>query len=267
MNKLVVFLILIFSALNSCKSQNIINSKENVGITKNSDTISCPFVNNYYFNYIKVSSRINRVENKVNSFLLTNGEVLSDKNNFDFLLKKAKDSIKKICEKEEQIELFEHYYEINYNNNFLLSLTHNWLAYGYVVSNIDYYNFNLENGDLINIDDIISLDRKKTLFNKVQNKVKYSLKNELEDYQKNESKEFYNNFKENIISYKIEYKIEDLNSFIFVINEKEKGIEFKFSYEYPQAIRAFEPVFQLFFSFEELKPFLKEDFKKQIGIK
>lgn len=263
LDKIIYILTLLFLTI-SCKSQNITHKKKSVGITKGTDTILCPFVDNYSLNYIRITSENTKIENKVNSYILSNGETLSHKNNFDFLLKKTKDSIKEICTKEEKIELVEHNYEINYNDDSILSITHNWVAYGYTMSNNAYYNFNLKNGDIINIDSILNINKKDIIFKKVKDKITFLLKNELEDYKKDETKEFYDNFKENLLSYKKEYQIHDLENFIFLIDEKQKGIEFKFSYEYPQVVKAYEPVFQLFFSFKELEPYLNEDFKKQI---
>ena len=40
-----------------------------------------------------------------------------------------------------------------------------------------------------------------------------------------------------------------------------EGIKFRFSYGYPWGFQDYEPYFDLFYSFEELKPYMTEEFK------
>ena len=53
----------------------------------------------------------------------------------------------------------------------------------------------------------------------------------------------------------LQYKIEDLDNF----SVSSKGVTFLYDAGYPHAIQAFEPVGRYFFSFAELKGFIKPD--------
>ncbi len=262
MLKLKLLIITSFLILtNSCEGQKKVSDNK-VTVTKLKDTLNCEFVDDYYLDYLKIESSDDKIANNINSFLLLNKKVETD---FNSILESVKDSIAKSCLNEEKLDLVEHEYDVTYNKNNILSITHSWLTYGYVMMNFDYYNFDIKSGNLKDIYSIVDENKSDKLLEKIKKEIENSLRTQLSDYKKNESKSDYNSFKENIDSTNREYQKQYLNNYLLKVNDSNvEGIEFKFSYDYPQAYKALEPSFELFFSFDELQPYLTKSFKSSL---
>jgi len=273
MQKICLLLLLIAS---SCKGQTktistptkVVKNVEII-IEHFNDTIKCNKLRskNYYYKYTIIKHSNKKIENRINNYLLTGR---TNSQNYKSILSKIKDSIVGTCLKNidapnETIDFLDHNNIVNYKKNNTLSVTHCWTMYNFVTESCENYNIDLLTGDIINIDSIVNKSEKEALLRIVKDKVELSLKEELLDYKENMSDEF-EDFKDIIETYGRAFQTEDLDNFIIRTNNSKEGVEFMFAYGFPQVVRATEPTFELFFTFDQLKPYLTEDFKKRVSL-
>jgi hypothetical protein len=146
-------------------------------------------------------------------------------------------------------------YKILYNQNYLLSISFTIEGVGaYPDSSTEYLVINLKTGKTIGIKDIFkenSLTKLLTLIRKsIRLKENKAMKeidcfaDEINLYRKNEPK-FYPTPE------KIEFK--DLSGFFIT----EKGVTFLYDYKFSHRTEACEPEKEYFFSWAELKPYIK----------
>ncbi|WP_271783489.1 hypothetical protein [Aquimarina algiphila] len=175
-----------------------------------------------------------------------------------FSLETVKDSLK--LEKKTAIKdssysdcSYQGYY--NKNNLLSFSLTRRFIVLKYELYN-EYYNLNLKEGNDIKLNMIFdNIDSILPIINsKIEEYKKYALKDD--DFDELEK----NNIKTN--SFTLD-KVPDN----FILKEVEGNLSIQFfTSQYKYSSTDFNPYDDLFFTFQELKPYLTDDFKKQIGL-
>ncbi|HLN98270.1 MAG TPA: hypothetical protein VK208_07385 [Pyrinomonadaceae bacterium] len=169
--------------------------------------------------------------------------MLDFKNIFDYSLQEYRDDT----------WLDEFSYQVNHNGNYLLDIT--FMQSGsaaYPDDQSKHFLINLKTGRLVKAADAFQPAGLVPLSILVNRKLQEELKEILEDL--NESK----SDPEDIRIAKeaqepLEFKVEHLNDF----SVGDKGVTFLYDAGYPHVIKAFEPDGQYFFSYAELKPYIK----------
>jgi len=146
-------------------------------------------------------------------------------------------------------------YKLNYNNNYILDITFEQSGLGaYPDTQTKHFAINLKNGGVIKASDAFQPQKLGALLEMVKRKFQAELKQILVDLRESRSDP------EDIRIAKeaqeaLEYKLADLDEFAV----GDKGITFLYDAGYPHAIQAFEPEGRYFFSYAELKPYIKRD--------
>jgi hypothetical protein len=146
-------------------------------------------------------------------------------------------------------------YEVNYNKNFILDITFTQDGSGaYPDMQTRHFAINLKNGNVIKAADAFLSDKLPALASLVRAKFQTELKQILIDLAESKSDA------EDIRIAKeaqeaLEFKLSDIDDFSI----SDKGVTFLYDAGYPHVIRAFEPEGRYFFSYAELKPFIKRD--------
>src|SRR6185503_18040476 len=117
-----------------------------------------------------------------------------------------------------------------------------------------HFAINLKNGTVIKAADAFMYDKLPALANLVRTKFQAELKQILTDLAESKSDA------EDIRVAKeaqeaLEFKLSDIDDFSI----GDKGVTFLYDAGYPHAIQAFEPEGRYFFSYAELKPFIRRD--------
>jgi hypothetical protein len=151
--------------------------------------------------------------------------------------------------------LVEFTFKVNYNKNHILDLTFTQDGSGaYPDTHTKHFAINLKNGSIIKASDVFIDDKLATLATLVNGK----LQSELKQIQKENSENGSDAEDTRIIEESqevLEFKSENLNDF----SVGAKGVTFLYDAGYPHAIQAFEPQGRYFFSYSELKPYIKRD--------
>ena len=146
-------------------------------------------------------------------------------------------------------------YEVNYNKNNILDITFTQDGSGaYPDTQTKHFAINLTNGKVIKAEDVFINSSLPTLRTMLDGKLKSELKEILESLKDSKS----DPEDVRIASEAQEpqgYTIENLDDF----EVGTKGITFLYDAGYPHVIQAFEPNGRYFFSYSELKPFIKRD--------
>jgi|GEM_PF-2574463 len=240
------FFIFYFLIVQACNAQHPI-SANNVSIIRVRDTLihNKGEVIEFELPYFKISNNYS-----VNEKLL--------KQYGFFSLETVKDSLK--LEKKTAIKdssysdcSYQGYY--NKNNLLSFSLTRKFIVLKYELYN-EYYNLNLKEGNDIKLNMIFdNIDSLLPIINsKIEEYKKYALTDD--DYDEFEKSTIKNN------SFTVD-KVPD--NFILKEVEGNLSIEFFIS-QYEYSSTDFNPYNDLIFTFEELKPYLTDNFKKQIGL-
>ena len=146
-------------------------------------------------------------------------------------------------------------YEVSYNKNHILDITFSQSGSGaYPDSQSKHFAINLKNGRVIKASDAFVADKLKSLAGLVRNKFQAELKQILMDLAESKSDP------EDIRIAKeaqeaLEFKLADLDDF----SVGDKGITFLYDAGYPHVIQAFEPEGRYFFSYAELRSYIKRD--------
>jgi hypothetical protein len=171
--------------------------------------------------------------------------ILEFKNIFDYSLKEYR----------QDSWLDEFTYEVNHNGNYLLDLTFNQSGSGaYPDDQSKHFLINLRDGTVVKAADAFQEKQLPELATKVNEKLKAELQRILKSLRESKSDP------EDVrvaseAQEPLEFKIENLNDF----SVNAKGVTFLYDAGYPHAIRAFQPVGKYFFTYAELKPFIKLD--------
>lgn len=171
--------------------------------------------------------------------------VLDFKNIFDYSLKEYR----------EDAWLEEFSYKVNHNGNYLLDITFSQSGSGAYPDEQDkHFLINLRNGTVVKASDAFMKEQFEPLRAMVDHKLKLELKEILESLRTSKSDP------EDIriareAQEPLEFKVEDLDNF----SVSTKGVTFLYDAGYPHVIQAFEPNGKYFFSYSELKPYIKRD--------
>jgi hypothetical protein len=160
-----------------------------------------------------------------------------------------------LAEYRQETWLEEFGYKVNYNKNSILDLTFTQSGSGaYPDSHTKHFAVNLGNGSVIKASDVFMTKTLTTLSAMVNRKLQSELSKILADLGESKSEP------EDIRISKeagevLEFKIKNLDDF----SVSARGITFLYDAGYPHAIQAFEPEGRYFFSYPELKPYIKRD--------
>lgn len=166
-------------------------------------------------------------------------------------IKKAFDS--SLAEYREDSWLDEFTFKVNYNKNYLLDITFTQSGSGaYPDTHTKHVTINLKNGSIIRASDVFVADKLGSLAALVNRKLQSELKQILKENSGSNSRaEDTRIIKES--QEVLEFTKENLDDF----SVGAKGLTFLYDAGYPHAIQAFEPNGRYFFSYSELKPYIK----------
>ena len=146
-------------------------------------------------------------------------------------------------------------YKVNYNRNYVLDVTFTQSGSGaYPDTHTKHFAINLKDGSILKAADVFIGDKSEALAALVNNKLQAELKKIVEELTASKSDpEDLRIAKE--AQEPLKFTIENLDEF----SVGAKGITFLYDAGYPHAIQAFEPIGEYFFSYSELKPFIRRD--------
>lgn len=151
--------------------------------------------------------------------------------------------------------LAEFTFKVNYNKNHILDLTFTQDGSGaYPDTHTKHFTINLQNGSLIKASDVFVDNKRDSLAALVNRKLQSELKQILKENSGTASDAEDTRIIEESQDV-LEFKSENLNDF----SVGAKGLTFLYDAGYPHAIQAFEPNGRYFFSYSELKPYIKRD--------
>jgi hypothetical protein len=140
-------------------------------------------------------------------------------------------------------------YKVNYNRNYILDITFMQDGVGaYPDTHTRHFAINLRNGELIKATDAFnsaSLDELAALVDK-----KLQAENQETIRDSGDDRETARDLLKDL-----KFKASDLDEFSI----SDKGITFLFDAEFPHVVQALQPAGQYFFSFAELKSYIKRD--------
>ena len=160
-----------------------------------------------------------------------------------------------VAEYREDNWLEEFDYKVNYNKNHILDLTFSQSGSGaYPDSQTKHFAINLNNGTPIKAADAFAPNKLGSLAELVKAKFQAELSQILKDLAESKSDP------EDIRIAReaqdaLEFKLSDIDDFSI----GDKGVTFLYDAGYPHAIQAFEPNGEYFFSYSELKPYIKRE--------
>lgn len=146
-------------------------------------------------------------------------------------------------------------YKVNYNRNYILDITFNQSGVAaYPDEQTKHFAINLKSGSVIKASDVFVNDKLPQLATVVNDKLKSELKKIVKELSSSRSDP------EDVriateAQEPLEFKIDNLDDF----SVGSKGITFLYDAGYPHVIRAFEPNGRYFFSYAEMKPYIKRD--------
>ncbi len=151
--------------------------------------------------------------------------------------------------------LAEFSYKVNYNRNYILDVTFEQTGSGaYPDTHNKHFAISLKDGTVIKASDVFLADKSQDLAALVNQKLQAELKKILQELSAAKSDpEDMRIAKE--AQEPLQFTIENLDEFSIGAT----GVSFLYDAGYPHAIQAFAPVGKYFFSYAELKPFIKRD--------
>jgi hypothetical protein len=151
--------------------------------------------------------------------------------------------------------LSEFSYVVNYNKNYLLDITFTQSgSAAYPDDQSKHFLINLRDGSVIKASDVFVSEKLASLSVAVNRKLQTELKEILKSLEESKSDA------EDVriageAQEPLEFKVENLDDF----SVGAKGITFLYDAGYPHAIQAFQPNGRYFFTYSELKPFIKRE--------
>lgn len=160
-----------------------------------------------------------------------------------------------LAEYREDTWLEEFGYKVNYNKNSILDITFTQSGSGaYPDTHTKHFALNLKNGSVIKASDVFVTDNLTILSAMVNRKLQNEIRKILAELSASKrDPEDTRIAKE--AGEVLEFKVENLDDF----SVGTKGITFLYDAGYPHVIQAFEPDGRYFFSYSELKPYIKRD--------
>ena len=151
--------------------------------------------------------------------------------------------------------LTEFTYKVNYNKNSILDITFTQDGLGaYPDTQTRHFAINLKNGRIIKASDVFITSSLPTLRTMLDGKLQSELKEILESLK--DSKRDPEDVRiASEAQEPLDYETENLDDF----EVGAKGVTFLYDAGYPHVIQAFEPNGRYFFSYSELKPFIRRD--------
>jgi hypothetical protein len=140
-------------------------------------------------------------------------------------------------------------YRVNYNQNYILDLTFTQSGVGaYPDTQTKHFAFNLKNGELLKAADAFNSDALDQLAYQVNQTLQVEIKKIIKDNPdiKGDSDQLFG---------ALEFKVGNLDDF----SVNAKGVTFLYDAEFPHAIQAVQPEGRYFFSYAQLKPYIKRD--------
>jgi hypothetical protein len=146
-------------------------------------------------------------------------------------------------------------YEVNYNKNFILDITFTQSGMGaYPDDHTKHFAINLKTGDLIKARDVFKPSSLQTLAGMADRKLRAEREENLKAVAQDDSTaEDKQNLREQLDGLK--FQVDNLDEFSI----GDKGITFLYDAGFPHAIQALEPVGRYFFSYAELRSFIKPE--------
>lgn len=264
-----LFAFILFSFF-SCKSKKTIFSiDKTLKVFFVSEEVSCKQLDksleNPSINYLKIKYPDKIIQDKINLKLLN---ILFPENSENKLqkqfLKNLKDSITNLSEADlyglEHLSSVESVFFEGKILSFNLGKIHYLTPYFFT----EPVNFNLETGELIFSKTIFKPEKLNDLVNLCNSRVQETIDETIQEAKTDTLDKEYNETILEIFAENHGYGFTkyDLEKFQIKEENNQKGILFVFNLHFPQVIRALEPDFNLFFTFQELKPFLSETFLK-----
>jgi hypothetical protein len=171
--------------------------------------------------------------------------LLDFKNIFDYSLKEYR----------EDTWLDEFSYAVNHNANYLLDITFSQSgSAAYPDDQSKHFLIDLRGGRIVKASDAFEANKLASLSELVNKKLQAELKQILVDLKEAtgdpEDARIAGEAQESL-----QFKIENLDDF----SVNAKGVSFLYDAGYPHVIRAFEPNGKYFFTYSELKPYIKRD--------
>jgi len=160
-----------------------------------------------------------------------------------------------VAEYREDNWLEEFDYKVNYNKNHILDLTFTQSGSGaYPDTQTKHFAINLQDGAVIKASNAFAADKLDALTALVRSKFQAELAQNLKDLADSKSDP------EDIRIAKeaqeaLEFKLSDIDDFSI----GDKGVTFLYDAGYPHVIQALEPNGEYFFSYSELRPYIKRD--------
>lgn len=146
-------------------------------------------------------------------------------------------------------------YKVNYNRNHILDVTFTQSGSGaYPDTHTKHFAINLKDGNVIKASEVFMGDKSEALAALVNNKLQGELKTILEELSASNSDPEDMRIAQEAQE-PLKFSTENLDEF----SVGAKGITFLYDAGYPHAIQAFEPIGAYFFSYAELKRFIKRD--------
>ena len=140
-------------------------------------------------------------------------------------------------------------YKVNYNRNFILDITFMQEGIGaYPDTQTKHFAINLRNGELIKAADAFDSSSLNELAARVDKKLQTENQETIRDSgdDRETAKDLLKDLK---------FEASNLNEFSI----SDKGVTFLYDAGFPHAVQALQPVGEYFFSFAELKPYIKRD--------
>src|SRR6266550_4746846 len=160
-----------------------------------------------------------------------------------------------VAEYREDNWLEEFAYKVNYNKDHILDITFSQSGSGaYPDSQTKHFAINLRNGSVIKTSDAFVANKLDSLAGLVKARFQAELAHILKDLAESRSDP------EDIRIAReaqdaLEFKLSDIDDFSI----SDKGVAFLYHAGYPHASKAFDPEGRNFFSYRELKPYIKRD--------
>ncbi|HEY0407638.1 MAG TPA: hypothetical protein VGC89_18030 [Pyrinomonadaceae bacterium] len=146
-------------------------------------------------------------------------------------------------------------YEVNYNRNSILDITFTQSGMGaYPDEHTRHFAINLKTGDVIKARDVFKPSALKTLAEMADRKLRAEREENLKAVAQDDlTAEDKQNLREQLEGLK--FQIDNLDEFSI----SDKGVTFLYDAGFPHAIQAIEPVGKYFFSYGELRSFIKPE--------
>jgi hypothetical protein len=239
---LFVFLLspLKFAAAPASLQERAVIQRRRIVLVRNADvTKHFPNRKTAVVTYPVITSLVPKISRKVNS-------LISFKNIFDYSL----------AEYRSDPWLSEFSYVVNHNNNFLLDITFNQSGMAaYPDEQSKHFLINLRDGDLILAADAFHSEKLQALREAVDRKLQQEISALRKKNTSATDRDEQDRTNVNDAYDILKFELKDLDDF----SVSKTGVTFLYDAGFPHVIKALEPKGRYYFSYEQLKPFIKSD--------